>query len=157
MITANRAKEVIAYAIDQWKKTFAGTSGLAIAAAMSIPHDEVLLILESLANEGKGTLNRNVELCEFTLSISSQSKNLEKRSTHIFFPSKEVLHDAFYQSDLPRQNLPEYERRLHQVQIRLIWCSFPKRFFPVTLVTRNSTTSTILFRGPSLYQVWRTR
>ena len=113
MITANRAKEVIAYAIGQWRKTFAGTSGLAIAAAMSIPHDEVLLILESLANEGKGTLNRNVELCEFTLSISSQSRNPEKRSTHIFFPSKEVLHDAFYQSDLPRQNLPEYERRLH--------------------------------------------
>ena len=113
MITGNRAKDVVAYAIDEWKKTFAGTSGLAIAAAMSMPHDEVLLILESLADEGKGTLNRNVELCEFTLSFSRQSKNLEKRSTHIFFPSREVLHEAFYRSDLPKQNLPEYKRRLH--------------------------------------------
>ena len=109
MITGNRAKNVVAYAIDEWKKTFAGTSGLAIAAAMSMPHDEVLLILESLADEGKGTLNRNVELYEFTLNFTSQS-NLEKRSTHIFLPSKEVLREAFYQSDLPKQNLPEYER-----------------------------------------------
>jgi hypothetical protein len=58
MIAGNRAKDVVAYAIDEWKKTFAGTSGLAIAAAMSMPHDEVLLILESLADEGKGTLNQ---------------------------------------------------------------------------------------------------
>lgn len=124
MITGNRAKDVVAYAIDEWKKTFAGTSGLAIAAAMSMPHDEVLLILESLADEGKGTLNRNVELYEFTLNFTSQS-NLEKRSTHIFLPSKEVLREAFYQSDLPKQNLPEYERRLHlgANQIGLVFCS----------------------------------
>lgn len=105
----------MAFAISNWFKTFAGTSALDIAYGQSLEHDEVLGLIEELCEAGYGTLNRDVELVQLSFGPQNIEEGFkyEYVTTHIFFPSKNSLQEAFFASDLRRQNLPEYTRRLH--------------------------------------------
>ena len=58
MNSAEHTSRVVSYAVQNWHRTFGGTSALEIAAELSIPHNDVLAILEELSAQGKGRFNR---------------------------------------------------------------------------------------------------
>ncbi|MDD5125820.1 hypothetical protein [Methylovulum sp.] len=108
--------QVLQLSIEQWNKTFGGISALDICQKIGITNEEVMSIMESLCDEGKGTLNRNVDL--YVITIDTENPKFEipntLTKTHIFFPSRKILTEHFYTSKLVREKHPEYKNRLHQ-------------------------------------------
>ena len=60
-------------------------------------------------------MNRNVLLYQIIFNQEDIAAGVKHGPvvTHIFFPSKQVLSEAFYSSNLPQQRLPEYKTRLY--------------------------------------------
>jgi hypothetical protein len=109
------AEDVLASTVAGWFRNFAGTSALDVARELSLDHALIMRTFEQLAMTGYGSLNRDVQLYQVSFDpedISAGFKH-EPVVTHIFFPPKHALREAFYSSDLPRQRLPEYTTRLH--------------------------------------------
>lgn len=108
-------EEVLRSTVNGWFQNFAGTSALDVARDLSLEHGVVMETFERLTAAGDGTMNRNVELVQLTLDTENISAGFKHEPvvTHIFFPSKQVLHNAFYASELPRKGLSEYTTRLH--------------------------------------------
>jgi len=115
MSISREAEQSLALTVSGWFKSFGGTSALCVSRDLSIDHAEVMHIFEQLADSGYGSLNRNVEL----LQVSFDSDNIkaglksEAVTTHIFFPSKEILRKSFFASEKAQLGLPEYTTRLH--------------------------------------------
>ena len=115
MPLSKEAQAALASAVDGWFKNFGGTSALNVARDLSLDHSLVMQLFEKLAKTGYGSLNANVTLYQFSFdpeNIAAGFKH-EPVETHIFFPSKQALRDAFYSSSLPQQRLSEYTTRLH--------------------------------------------
>lgn len=115
MLPSKEAQDALNSAIHGWFKHFAGTSALDVARDLSFDHVRVMQLFEELVAAGYGSINANVTLYQVTFdpeNIGAGFKH-EPVVTHIFFPSKQALHDAFYASDLPKQRLPEYTIKLH--------------------------------------------
>ncbi|MEQ1742273.1 MAG: hypothetical protein ABL869_07240 [Candidatus Nitrotoga sp.] len=115
MPPTKEAKAALASSVNGWFKNFGGTSALDVARDLSLDHSLVMRLFEELAKAGHGSINADVTLYQVSFdpeNIAAGFKH-EPVVTHIFFPSKQVLHDAFYSSDLPQQRLPEYTTRLH--------------------------------------------
>lgn len=109
------AQDALKSTINGWFENFAGTSALDVAHDLSLDHARVMRLFEELAGAGYGSINANVTLYQVSFDpddIAAGFKH-EPVVTHIFFPSKQVLHDAFYSSSRPQQCLPEYTTRLH--------------------------------------------
>ena len=115
MSHSDQAQRIVNYAIQNWHRNFTGTSALDLAERLTVPHEDVRTIVEQLCNEGKGSINRDVELYQIKLNpLAPRADTLgELVKTHVYFPSKEILHADFYGSDLAKRNLPEYQRRMH--------------------------------------------
>lgn len=115
MPPSKQAQAALASAVNSWFKNPAGTSALDVARDLSLDHSLVMRLFEELAEKGHGSINADVTLYQ----VSFDSENIaagfkhEPVVTHIFFPSKQALRDAFYSSSLPQQRLPEYTTRLH--------------------------------------------
>ena len=107
--------KIISLSIDEWSKRFVGISGIDLSSRLGITNEEVMIILEKLESEGKGTLNRNVQLYSITTAPNNPKFEIPKEptTTHVFFPAKELLVEHYYNSDLVRSGLPEYKIRLH--------------------------------------------
>lgn len=60
-------------------------------------------------------MNRDADFTELSFDLENPQAGFISNPlrTHVFFPSEQVLADAFYGSKLSRQNLPEYVVRLH--------------------------------------------
>lgn len=101
--------------IAQWNQSFGGTSALDICDKISASNEDVMREMESLCKDKKGTINSNVELYVIRVNPESPKFEIPKDSTttHVFFPSKELLEDHFYSSKLVRKGFPEYKNRLH--------------------------------------------
>ncbi|WP_199877153.1 hypothetical protein [Salinivibrio sp. MA351] len=108
-------KKILDLAIAQWNQSFGGTSALDICDKISVSNEEVMREMESLCKDKKGTINANVELCAIRIDPENPKFEIPKESTttHVFFPSKELLEDHFYDSKLVREGFPEYKNRLH--------------------------------------------
>lgn len=115
MSRSEKTQRIVNYATQNWHKTFAGTSALDLAKRLSIPHDDVLTIVEELCAQGKGSLNRDVQLYQIKLDPGTPRAGVPGKlvQTHIYFPSKDLLHADFYRSELAQKGLSEYQRRLH--------------------------------------------
>lgn len=115
MSLSKEAEQSLAAAVSGWFKNFAGTSALDVARNLSINHTEVMRIFEHLADADYGSLNRSVQLCQMSFDPNDISSGFkyETVTTHIFFPSKGALREAFFTSELPQQRLPEYTTRLY--------------------------------------------
>lgn len=109
------AEDVLASTVSGWFQNFVGTSALDVARELSLDHALVKQTFEELAAAGHGTMNRDVKLYQVSFDPENVAAGFkhEPVSTHIFFPSKQALHAAFYSSDLPQQRLSEYTMRLH--------------------------------------------
>jgi hypothetical protein len=115
MSPSKEAQAVLASTVRGWVKNFAGTSALDVARDLSFDHALVMRAFEELVNTGHGSINAHVTLDQvsFDLEDIAAGFKYEPVVTHIFFPSKQALHDAFYSSGLPQQRQPEYTTRLH--------------------------------------------
>ena len=107
--------KVLELSLQQWNRAFGGTSALDVYEKLSTTNEIVMKAMESLRDQGKGTINANVEL--FVIKFDPENPKFEVPSkatvTHVFFPSKEILTEYFYSSSLVRENYPEYKNRLH--------------------------------------------
>ncbi|MBJ6752824.1 hypothetical protein [Geomonas anaerohicana] len=121
MSLSKDAKETLAATIADWFRKFTGSTAIDVSQKLSIEHAEVMRLFEELERLGYGSMNANVELSQVILDLNMPSDGLrfEPITTHIFFPSKDALHKAFYESNFPKQQLPEYKKRLmlgaHQI------------------------------------------
>lgn len=109
------AQAALASAVNGWFNNFAGTSALDVASDLSLDHSFVMRIFEELASTGYGSINAHVTLYQVSFDPGNIAAGFKQEPvvTHIFFPSKQALRDAFYSSGLPQQRLPEYTTRLH--------------------------------------------
>jgi hypothetical protein len=104
-------KNIEKISIDNWNKSFGGTSSSEIAQKIGVDNLIVMNEIESLVGSGRGSMNANVELYE--VSIDKPSFDFTPITVHIYFPSSAILEDFFYSTDLVRKNIPEYKKRLH--------------------------------------------
>jgi len=120
-------QQVLAATVSRWFKNFAGTSALDVARDLSLSHDVVMRIFEQLVVANYGSMNADVELYQVSFDPENIAAGFKHESviTHIFFPAKQALQDAFFATDLPLQRLPEYTTRLHlgANQIGLVYFS----------------------------------
>ncbi len=134
---------VLEEGIAVWFANHGGASASQIAEALSVSHEEALKVVEELVQLGHGTLNRDITLVELSFDPANPGNGFTQRpfTTHIFFPSKGALRQAFYASRLPAEHLPEYVVRLHlgTQQIELI-------FFSEEVLSRY-------FTHPELYDI----
>ena len=115
MSLSKLAEDVLSSTVTVWFRKFAGTSAIDVARDLSLDHALVMQTLEELATMGHGSMNRNVQLYQVSFDPENVAAGFKHEPvvTHIFFPSKQALREAFYSSDLPRKRLPEYTTRLH--------------------------------------------
>jgi len=104
MPPSKEAQAALAAAVDGWFKNFAGTSALDVARDLPLEHSLVMRLFEELAETGHGSINADVTLYQVSFdpeNIAAGFKH-EPVVTHIFFPSKQALREAFYSSSLNR-------------------------------------------------------
>lgn len=106
---------ILELSIQQWNRSFGGISALDICDRISVSNEDVMKEMEKLCEEGKGSINANVELYPIRIDLENPKFEIPKEgtTTHVFFPSKELLEEHFYSSDLVRERYPEYKNRLH--------------------------------------------
>ena len=108
--------EIVSLAVEHWNKNFCGISGINISERLAKTNEEVMSAMEKLNELGMGSLNRNVQL--FSIKIGPKTPNSKfpdkPTTTHVFSPSKKLLSEHYYNSELVRQNQPEYKARMHQ-------------------------------------------
>jgi len=121
------AEQTLAATIAGWFQNFGGTSALDVARDLSIDHVAVMLIFEQLVTDGYGSMNKSVQLYQMSFDLDNTAAGFKHElvTTHIFFPSKEVLRKAFFASGLSQQRFPEYTTRLYlgAHQIGLVYFS----------------------------------
>jgi len=115
MSPIKEAQAILASTVSSWFKNPAGTSALDVARDLSLDHSLVMRAFEELVKTGHGSINADITLYQLSFDPENIAAGFKAEPvvTHIFFPSKQALHDAFYSSDLPQQRLPEYTTRLH--------------------------------------------
>jgi len=103
-------ERVLEQAVKHWTSHKTGTDSKRIAATLKLDHEEVKKAMLSLEAAGLATLNKDETLNE--MSFGKDGMNFTPVVCHIIFPSKTVLTENFYKTDLVRQNLPVYEERV---------------------------------------------
>lgn len=106
---------ILAKSTANWFKNPAGITASELASSLCLPHEDVCHAVEALCEAGYGTMNRDAEFVQLCFDLEKPHNGFTQTpiKTHVFFPSRQVLAEAFYRSDLPRQNLSEYVARLH--------------------------------------------
>lgn len=103
-------ERVLEQAVKHWTSHKTGTDSKRIAATLKLDHEEVKKAMLNLEAAGLATLNKDETLNE--MSFGKDGMSFTPVVCHIIFPSKTVLTENFYKSDLVRQNLPVYEERV---------------------------------------------
>lgn len=108
-------KAILSECASRWFKNPAGITASELAREFGISNEEACKEVEYLCEAGYGKMNRDAEFTELSFDKKNPQAGFTHTpiKTHVFFPSKQVLADAFYGSELPRQKLPEYVVRLH--------------------------------------------
>lgn len=108
-------KAILSECAGRWFKNPAGITASDLARKFGISNEEACKEVELLCEAGYGKMNRDAEFTELSFDTENPQAGFTYTplKTHVFFPSKQVLADAFYGSGLPRQKLPEYVVRLH--------------------------------------------
>ena len=108
--------EILFYAVKQWNLQFSGSTSLEIARYLDIPHLEAMNLIVELEEEGKASVGRDKNIYVISLDTETFKQTIDEEPTgcHFIFPSKEVLTEFFYKSELVRMNIPIYRARQHQ-------------------------------------------
>ena len=108
-------KAILSECADRWFKNPAGITASDLARKFGISNEEACKEVELLCEAGYGKMNRDADFTELSFDLENPQAGFISHPlrTHVFFPSEQLLADAFYGSKLSRQNLPEYVVRLH--------------------------------------------
>jgi hypothetical protein len=108
-------QRVLDATVEGWFRNFAGTTALDVARELDVDHDMTMRLFEELESLGFGSLNRDAGFVQMSFDPENPSAGFKQEpiTTHVFFPSKEILRKAFFESGRPQQRLPEYTTRLH--------------------------------------------
>lgn len=106
-------KKIVKISIENWNKSFGGTASSEIASKIEIDNSIVMGVMEDLVANNYGTINVNVELSQISMGIETSELEFNPITVHIYFPSKQMLEEYFYSSDLVRASIPEYKKRLY--------------------------------------------
>lgn len=106
---------ILSESTDRWFKDPAGITASELASKLDLPHEDVYWAVETLSDAGYGTLNRDAEFTQLSFDTENPHNGFTHTpiKTHVFFPSRQILTEAFFNSDLPKKNLSEYIVRLH--------------------------------------------
>lgn len=112
-------QKILEISVKQWNDRFVGISAIDISKKLNIAHEEVMLKLEELRAENKGTLNENVTLYQISLDIDNDTNDFKfpepkPITTHIFFPSKQILENYYQENLIEFVNNGEYTNKLHR-------------------------------------------
>lgn len=109
-------EQIVSYSIKSWNKTFGGVSSSDIASELGLENEEVMRVLEELERSERGKLNKNVELYIIKIDPKNPKFEIPSETTtnHIYFPDKTELEQYYYQSELVREEFPEYKAGLHR-------------------------------------------
>lgn len=120
--------QLFAEAVESWCRTFGGVSAIDLAEKLQVPHERALQTLESWVDDGRGTMNANVELSQVNFPPPGSGGAISSTpiTTHIFFPSREELTEHFYTSGTVRSAPPEFKKRLLCGEHQLALCFFPE-------------------------------
>jgi len=102
---------VIEFAIQYWIDHQTGCDSLRIAQALKLDNEQVKAAMLELEAAGLASLNKNVALTPLTFGAGGIKRGAPVQC-HVIFPSKAVLTEHFYRSDLVRRNLPIFEERV---------------------------------------------
>lgn len=106
-------KNIEKISIENWNKSFGGTASSEIANRIEIDNSIVMRAMEDLVAVNYGTINANVELSQISIDSETREFEFTPIKVHIYFPSKQMLEEFFYSSDLVRKSIPEYKKRLY--------------------------------------------
>ena len=106
-------KKIAIISIENWHKSFGGTASSEIASKIEIDNSIVMGAMEDLVANNYGTINANVELSQISIDKKTMKFDFTPITVHIYFPSKQMLEEYFYSSDLVRKSIPEYKKRLY--------------------------------------------
>ena len=108
-------KAILSECASRWFNNPVGITASELARKFCISNEQACKEVESLCEAGYGKMNRGAEFTELSFDTENPQAGFTHTpiKTHVFFPSKQVLADAFYGSELPRQKLPEYVVQLH--------------------------------------------
>ncbi len=97
-----------------WGKKLSGVDGMYIADKTGYSHQKTLDVFDELVKEQKGTVKKDQKLCQLKVVLDENNPHRIERSeiaTSIFLPSRRILEDWYYASELSRQRIPEYAKR----------------------------------------------
>lgn len=103
-------EKVLEQAVKYWTTHRTGTDSKRIAQEIRMSHDAVKQAMLNLEASGLATLRKDETLN--MVSFGAGGMKFKPIVCHIIFPSKAVLTENFYNSDLVRQKLPVYEERV---------------------------------------------
>jgi hypothetical protein len=103
-------EKVLSKAVAHWTSHKTGMDSKQIASALRLGHEAVKQAMLNLEATGLANLNRDKVLNQ--MSFGKGGMTFKPVVCHIIFPSKEVLTENFYNSDLLRQKLPVFEERV---------------------------------------------
>ena len=108
-------KKVLKYCSKKWFRNPAGIAALDLNHELHLSNEEAMVLFEGLVEKGLGTINSNVVLYQISFSVAKKIGTSEGKevTTHIFFPSKDVLAQHYYKSSLSKEDIPDYSKRLH--------------------------------------------
>lgn len=111
----DQEKKVLRFCSKKWFKNPAGISALDLDREFGFLNKDAMILFERLVEKGMGTINANVVLFQISFSIGKKFSPSDGKEvvTHIFFPSKEVMAQNYFKSDLSKQDIPEFSKRLH--------------------------------------------
>ena len=98
-------KNIEKISIENWNKSFGGTASSEIANKIEIDNSIVMRAMEDLVAENYGAINANVELSQISIDSESREFEFTPIKVHIYFPSKQMLEEFFYSSDLVRKRV----------------------------------------------------
>lgn len=115
MSLAPDLQTVLDVTVEGWFRNFSGTAAIDVARKLDLDHIKTMRMFEELELLGHGSLNRGAEFVQLSFDPENPSAGFKEEpiTTHVFFPSREVLNKAFFASARPQQRLPEYTTRLH--------------------------------------------
>ncbi len=102
---------VIEYAIKYWADHQIGCDSLRIAQALGLDNEEVKVAMLELEAGGLASLNKDATLTPVTFGTGGMKCGVPVLC-HVIFPSKAVLTEHFYKSELVRRNLPIFQERV---------------------------------------------
>lgn len=104
-------EQVLQYAVKYWTNHQAGCDSLKVSHDLRLDNEDVKKAMVNLEATGLASLNKDRALTPISMGKSGMTMG-EPILCHVIFPSKAVLTENFYSSDLVRQNLPVFQERV---------------------------------------------